>query len=584
MGGDATGAEAASSAPPLDRYSTDESELVGRVLDGRYLVQRVLGRGGMALVLGARHVFLDKPVAIKILHPALTALGEMKTRFLREARATSLVAHPNVVTVSDFGVSPEGLYYLVMEHLEGQDLHAWLDDRGVATVHEASVIAVDVCAALEAIHRAGFVHRDLKPENIFVVAPSDDPSAPSADPRIKVLDLGIAALVDGATEPEAASDGHARRLTRSGQTLGTVHYMSPEQAMGNPVDGRSDLYALGCIARELVTGAYTFDAPTPMDVMLMHVSTKPTPIRDAHPEVPLWFDQFALKCLAKRPEDRFQSASEARAALLAAMGGGGPLTAIERPTARRRTLLRDETGPAAPAHTLAPGSRRARWPWLAAPLVAAAALVVVRVASPGGGDDPAASSAGERAAAPGSLVRIELPSDPSVVATQAGAPVATQTGADASATPAQAAGAATGLTRPSEAVPGHVTLRFEIDPIGATVTRDGAVVGAAPFALEVPRGPAPIRFELAAPGRVPLVVPVTPDGDQTLARTLAPLTVKPLGKAPATSTPGTPGKPDPTFKPEPATQPGAPGPSGPSGKTPDGLWRPSPPPGTTTPR
>lgn len=570
MGGDANGAEGASSAPPpLERYSTDESELVGRVLDGRYLVQRVLGRGGMALVLGARHVFLDKQVAIKILHPALTALDEMKTRFLREARATSLVAHPNVVTVSDFGVSPEGLYYLVMEHLEGQDLHAWLNDRGVATVHEASVIASEVCAALEAIHRAGFVHRDLKPENIFVVAPPvDDTSAPSADPHIKVLDLGIAALVDGMAEPEPASDGHARRLTRSGQTLGTVHYMSPEQAMGNAVDGRSDVYALGCIARELVTGAYTFDAPTPMDVMLMHVSTKPTPIREAHPEVPLWFDAFVLKCLAKRPEDRFASAAEARAALTSAMGGGVSPTALERPTARRRTLLLDETGPAAPARatrTIGSETRRKRWPWLAGAAVVAAAAVALIVASMGG-DDPSVPPAGERTVvASDPLPRLAPPHDRPVTATTnaSGTRVATAAGPEVPATPATHATDV--VAGPSEAAPTHVTLRFEIDPSGATVTRDGAVVGTAPFALEVPRGPAAIRFELAATGRVPLVLSVIPNGNQVLARVLQPVTSKPSGKP-------NPGKPDPLTKPLP------------DAKTPDGLWRPQPPTGTTTPR
>jgi hypothetical protein len=127
-------------------------------------------------------------------------------------------------------------------------------------------------------------------------------------------------------------------------------------------------------------------------------------------------------------------------------------------------------------------------------------------------------------------------------------------------------------------VPAHVTLRFEIDPVGATVTRDGAVVGTAPFALEVPRGAASIRFELAAPGRVPLVASVTPDGDQTLVRALAPVSAKPLGKVSPTSTPGKPGKPGPTTKPDPAD------PIDPNAKTPDGLWRPEPPAGTTTPR
>ncbi|TNF31413.1 MAG: serine/threonine protein kinase, partial [Deltaproteobacteria bacterium] len=301
--------EAMSRGPALVRYSTEPDELVGHVLDGRYRVERVLGRGAMGLVLGARHVFLDRPVAIKVLHPTLLLLDESRERFLREARAASQVEDDAVISVSDFGVTAEGIHYLVMEYLEGADLYAFSESHGALSARTAAHIGVQICDALVAIHDAGWVHRDLKPENIWVVAGS-----PPEAPHVKVIDLGIAAVMDAA---RTGVDGG--RLTRTGHTVGTVHYMSPEQALGEQVDGRSDLYALGCILWELVTGECTFDGTSMMAVMMKHMSEDAEPPSARSPQVPKWFDTVTLRCLAKRREHRFQSARELRDALVAGL-------------------------------------------------------------------------------------------------------------------------------------------------------------------------------------------------------------------------------------------------------------------------
>ena len=296
--------------PPLIAYSTKAEDLVGRVLDERYIVDGVLGKGAMGLVLGARHTFLDKRVAVKILHPSLVLVDEMKERFLREARAASTVHHDGLVEVSDFGVTDAGLYYLVMEYLEGQDLYDWAGEQGALDVAVIASIAVQICDALAALHDAGFVHRDLKPENIWVL----NEVGPDGFPLVKVLDLGIAAVIEDV--------GEGRRLTKTGHTVGTVHYMSPEQALGERVDGRTDIYALGCLMWELVAGECTFEGSSHMAVMMKHMSEEPQRPSTRRGDVPPWLDDVVMRCLKKKAEDRFQTSRELRLALESGLENG----------------------------------------------------------------------------------------------------------------------------------------------------------------------------------------------------------------------------------------------------------------------
>lgn len=272
------------------------SAMVGTVIDGRYRVDALLGAGAMAFVLDGHHVNLGKRVAIKVLHPELAELGELRARFQREARAASRVAHPAVIEVTDFGVSEDGLYYLVMEHLAGVDLHRYSSLRGPLPPEVVAGLGRQLAGALHAIHQAGFVHRDIKPENIFVLD-GEDPI-----PTIKVLDLGIAAV--SAKHPNKDDP----RLTRAGQTLGTVSFMAPEQVAARPLDGRVDIYAAGCVLFELVTGRLPFEHETATEIMMAHLREAPPDVRALRPEVPDWLAELIARCLAKRPEDRYPDA------------------------------------------------------------------------------------------------------------------------------------------------------------------------------------------------------------------------------------------------------------------------------------
>lgn len=285
----------------LSSYGDDAHEMRGRVLDGRYLVDALLGAGGMGIVLRAHHVFLDRQVAIKLLRPELLAFEAVRDRFFREARTASTISHPNVVEVVDFGVTRDDLCYLVMEYLEGVELGKFVRGNGLIELNQAVQIGYEVSRALAAIHAVGVVHRDLKPENIWLLA-----DGLGDKPRLKVLDFGIAGMME-------APDGE--RLTRHGQAIGTPQYMSPEQCRGQSLDGRSDVYALGCILWELATGYPLFDGDVATDILLRHITEPPPRPSSIRPDVPLWFDELVMKCLAKDPGQRWDSARAVGAAL-----------------------------------------------------------------------------------------------------------------------------------------------------------------------------------------------------------------------------------------------------------------------------
>jgi serine/threonine-protein kinase len=325
---------------PLTRFPSEPSDAIGTVLDGRYRLRGLLGEGAMALVFSAEHAFLETVHAIKILHPSVAALDEMKSRFLREARVTSAVAHEGLVQVSDFGVSPEGLHYLVMEQLEGEELLAWSERRGAATAEEVAAIAIAILEPLEALHAAGYVHRDLKPENLWLV-----PGASGERPRVKVLDLGIAAVV--APSPEGAvraGRGDSRRLTRAGHTLGTALYMSPEQALGQAVDGRSDLFSLGCVLWELATDRLAFQGETANELMAGRLVARVEAPSRWNTSLPAWFDEIVLGLMEPEREARIATATEAREAFAAALARrpeGGEALRPDPTEARPGRTVRD---------------------------------------------------------------------------------------------------------------------------------------------------------------------------------------------------------------------------------------------------
>ncbi len=267
-------------------------DLVGRTI-GKYELHERIGRGGMAEVYKAYHASLDRYVAVKILHPFLSEDPEFKERFEREARNVAQLRHPNIVQVYDFDVEPQRmLYYMVMEYINGPTLRSRLMQLRFEgqnfTTSEAIRITRDLAGALAYAHSRGMVHRDIKPANIMI----------DSDGRVVLTDFGIARIVSGPN------------MTASGSMVGTPAYMSPEQGLGQPGDHRSDIYSLGVVLYQLVTGTIPYDADTPIAIILKHVNDPLPPPSSINPEIPEGLERILYKALAKSPEERYQNIEE----------------------------------------------------------------------------------------------------------------------------------------------------------------------------------------------------------------------------------------------------------------------------------
>jgi eukaryotic-like serine/threonine-protein kinase len=260
--------------------------LIGTVFDGRYRIIRKLGAGGMADVYLAEDQELGRRVAIKILNDRHAADDSFIERFRREAKNAAGLSHPNIVSIYDRGEA-EGTYYIAMEFLDGRSLKELIVARGPAPVKVAVDYARQILAAVGAAHRHGIVHRDIKPHNVLV----------GGEGRLKVTDFGIAR-------------SGASQMTEVGSIIGTAQYLSPEQARGAPVDQTSDLYAVGVVLFEMLTGQVPFTGDTPLEIAMKHLSEVPTPPSELRPEVPHDLDSVVLRALAKEPGERYQSAEE----------------------------------------------------------------------------------------------------------------------------------------------------------------------------------------------------------------------------------------------------------------------------------
>jgi len=279
-------------------------ELSGSILGGRYEVLEKLGEGGMATVYRGRRLGLSHRVAIKVLKPDLAAADRSVRRFLREARAASLIDHPNIVSIVDFGeVKDESPVYFVMEFLEGRDLKRVIVDEGPLPWLRVREIALQVTDALGAAHRVGIVHRDVKPGNIFVVERDGQPRF------VKMLDFGIAKVVE-------AGRGLTKGMTLTNGLIGTVAYMAPEQARNQTLDARTDVYQLGIVLYQSLTGQVPFSGGNPFAVLERHVHERPQPLRARGLGIPEELESIVLTCLAKAPDERFQSMAALRRALL----------------------------------------------------------------------------------------------------------------------------------------------------------------------------------------------------------------------------------------------------------------------------
>jgi serine/threonine-protein kinase len=343
--------------------------VVGEVIEGRYELEELVGSGGMSSVYRARDRLLERRVALKILHEYYTADEEYVERFRREARAAARLSHPNIVTVIDRGAD-EGRHYIVFEYIDGQTLKEYADDEGPLAVRRALELAIQIAHGLAFAHDNGLIHRDVKPQNVIL----------NGDGQPKVTDFGIARSVD------------VEGVTKSGTVLGTSNYISPEQASGKTVDGKTDVYALGVVLFELLTGRVPFPGESFVAVALQHVHEPPPDVLELRPDLPPRVAAAIGRALEKDPADRFDSMADFASELEAC------LARIDAGTEAEQTLVRPR--PAVPRR------ERGRRPgWLLPALLLAAAVAVIAgvlLATRDSGDGGAGA-----AATPGQAVRLK---------------------------------------------------------------------------------------------------------------------------------------------------------------------------------
>ena len=390
-------------AGQVDKY-------IGRTVAGRWRIQEKLGEGGMGAVYRAHEAARNRMVAIKVLHEDMRHDTLLVKRFEREAKAVALLRHPHVVELYHSGVLEEGTPFMVMEFVRGQSLFELINKEKRLDERRAVHIMIQACAGIAEAHRQGIIHRDLKPENILICNKDGDPLF------VKVLDFGIAKIADDET-------GGGTQLTRAGTVFGTPEYLSPEQAAAEPLDARSDVYALGVILYEMLVGNVPFTSHTAMRVLLMHLNETPRPPLDVVPGACSPAVQAViLKAMSKKREQRQQSVEALEEELRAAISGGKP---VSRP---------------APVRPAASGTG-------ASPRVATGAA-----AGAGGGGAVAAGGGGAAAAAPAAAgapaparPKTPVPLAGGAAAPAAAAPGATPAGgAPLVATPPASGGMSTG--------------------------------------------------------------------------------------------------------------------------------------------
>ena len=403
---------------------------VGRVLSGRYQIEELLGSGGMATVWRGRDLRLGRPVAVKVLTGAWLRDPIAVQRFEREARTAARLAHPNVVGVHDVGVDSDS-HYLVMEYVEGETVAAMLDSRPLSVAQTVAIV-MQVCDGLAAAHSAGIVHRDVKPANVILT-----PTGVA-----KICDFGIARVLMGSADTS---------LTGAAFAMGSSKYMAPEQAYGEDLDARTDLYALGCTMYAMLTGAAPFSGDNAVEVLHRHLTEPPAPLRQHRADVPPLLEALIAQLLAKDPADRPVDAAEVKARLMA-LPQDPTTAAIPLSTEATVPTVRPPRGAAAvdpqPPATAEPHVTRWR---------VAVAVLVTAVAATGAlllatsGSDPSGTT--------GSLATSAASSD------TAAAPSATATPEPTAAQPSTV----TGSSRPTQpaAVLEPSSQAPEVDPIAA---------------------------------------------------------------------------------------------------------------------
>ncbi|MET3575246.1 Stk1 family PASTA domain-containing Ser/Thr kinase [Bhargavaea ullalensis] len=356
--------------------------MIGKRISGRYEVLGLLGGGGMSTVYLARDMILDRPVAIKILRYDLADEEELRKRFHREALSATSLIHPNIVNIYDVGEDGD-LHYLVMEYVEGQTLKEYIQEKAPLPAARAVDIMMQLCEGISAAHLHGIIHRDIKPQNILM----------DLDGNVKLTDFGIAMALS------------ATALTRTNSVMGTVHYLSPEQARGGIATKRSDLYSLGIVLYEMLTGKLPFSGESPVSIALKHLQEETPPVRDERPDIPQSLENVILKATAKDAAHRYPSAEAMLKDLRTVLSPERKDEAKFIPpppdddATKAMPAIRDLPGadpgdtrvpePAAPATAVPPvpkeekKRKKKKWPWLIGGVVLLAALVAILLYSLG---------------------------------------------------------------------------------------------------------------------------------------------------------------------------------------------------------
>jgi eukaryotic-like serine/threonine-protein kinase len=459
---------------------------------GEYRIVRKLGEGGFGAVYAAAHPVIGKRAAVKVLHPQYSADEAVTSRFVAEARAVNQIRDRNIVDIFSFGALPDGRHYYVMELLEGVALDAYLDRAGRLPIQEALGILHVLANAIAAAHEAGIAHRDLKPGNVFLELDDEGNVYP------KVLDFGMAKLL-GAVPP-------AVHKTRSGTPIGSPRYMSPEQCRGVEVDHRTDIYAFGCMAYRMLTGADVFEGPTALELMMAHVSASPPEPSSRCPELDPELDAPILRLLEKDPEKRPQSMQAAYESLAAGARRAGQDVSVGRVTVTPLLRTMVDQRDAAREEAVEPSRWRATFgispvaAWrsrarVLAVVLAAAALVgmlVFAFAQPPAAPEPEPA-----------------PPAPSAPAVAERAPVADRAA----------------VLAPAPAATVQVTVRSR--PVPAEIYHNDRRLGVTPGPVSLPRGEVPQTLVLKAPHFVPASVEVRPSADQRVEVALVPRAAAP---------------------------------------------------------
>jgi eukaryotic-like serine/threonine-protein kinase len=390
--------------------------LVGRTIAGKFELEELIGAGGTGAVYRARRLERDEVVAIKVLHRDLAADPAVAARFHREAKVASRLQHPNLIRVLDYGQEPDGLLYISMDHLDGRHLLRVINDDWPLGTERIIEILSQILAALDAAHAMGVLHRDLKPENVMILKASENGRPLDI---VKVCDFGIAKII-GATENREGLPRISRTsITSDGFVVGTPAYMSPEQATGETLDARTDLYSLGVVLYQMLTMCVPFEARTPVRTLLKHVGEEPAAPSTVSSAVDPRLERICLRALRKNPADRFQSAREMSAALRAVLWSYPPREPVQdaRPDRTRSTV--ESSSPPSSTITLPeivipknalpsePPKRRSRATWIAASAVMlTAAIVVARQRHFGAAH--AAAGASSTASSPVDAARVEI--------------------------------------------------------------------------------------------------------------------------------------------------------------------------------